>query len=291
MTGIYKITNRMNGKCYIGQSVDIKKRWVQHIGNTGRDSNPMYLDFKKFGIDNFDFEVLEECKREELNAKEIYYIKFFDSYRNGYNLTTGGQGQPIEVNTLAKAIKLFPQKLTSKHWLVYYYLIMLAYDIKNPNEEYWFLPRRELNISSTSKYLGMSRSTFYQIIKVLIKYNLIKQNKNGYMVYQTYYYKIDFKKFCVLLNYAYKDYKYIDMLRLYIIFKEAFKQKEEIGKITFSKKFLIRQLDHGESNASSYVYMENFLETLKSLGFIKIEEKKIYGSACISTKYKLLDVN
>lgn len=48
--------------------------------------------FHKYGVDNFIFEVLEECKQEELNEKEQYWIKYFDTFENGYNLTLGGDG-------------------------------------------------------------------------------------------------------------------------------------------------------------------------------------------------------
>lgn len=92
MIGIYKITNLQNGHCYIGQSVDIARRWSEHKTNSkGGCKYPLYLAFQKYGLDNFSFEVLEECKIEELDLKEIAFIKEFDSYNNGYNLTTGGQ--------------------------------------------------------------------------------------------------------------------------------------------------------------------------------------------------------
>lgn len=100
MVGIYKIENLINGKKYIGQSVDIHARILDHKRVNNRPSAfvsqkyPLYLAFKKYGIENFSFEVVEECKREELDDKEKYWIKMYHSFiqENGYNLTYGGHG-------------------------------------------------------------------------------------------------------------------------------------------------------------------------------------------------------
>lgn len=94
MIGIYKITNKINGNSYIGLSTDIKRRWKDHKSeyNWNRESKkPLYQAFKKYGIQNFTFEVLEECFPEELSNKEKYYIELYDTYKNGYNSTSGGE--------------------------------------------------------------------------------------------------------------------------------------------------------------------------------------------------------
>ena len=97
MIGIYKITNKINNKSYIGQSIDIKIRWLQHIYE-GKRNNPqgkLYSAMFKEGIDNFSFEVLEECPLDQnvLNEKERQWIEYYNSYENGYNSTKGGQGE------------------------------------------------------------------------------------------------------------------------------------------------------------------------------------------------------
>lgn len=85
--GIYKITNKLNNKCYIGQSVHIERRWQEHCLPSAKSA--IALAIKKYGKDNFSFEVLEECLIEELDAKEDYYMKFFNSLSpNGYNILT-----------------------------------------------------------------------------------------------------------------------------------------------------------------------------------------------------------
>ena len=109
--GIYKITNKLNGKIYIGQSVDIKKRWREHIFSSlhleNKDHNsPIHLALAKYGKDNFNFEIIEICDKNKLNEKEIYWIDYYKSYKNGYNATIGGDedhrhlGTPIEVYDL-----------------------------------------------------------------------------------------------------------------------------------------------------------------------------------------------
>ena len=101
MIGIYKITNLINGKPYVGQSVDIHKRWKREKEDSKNvKSNsynyPLMRAFRKYGIDNFSFEVIEECNIEELNEKEIYWIDFYDSFFHGYNQTPGGDSTSRE---------------------------------------------------------------------------------------------------------------------------------------------------------------------------------------------------
>lgn len=111
ITGIYKITNLINGKIYIGKSLNIKARIQAHKSyyktnapskNNKYWHNKLYTAMREFGIDNFSFEVIEECKSEELDQKEIYWINYYDSYNNGYNMTLGGDGgSPHETNARA----------------------------------------------------------------------------------------------------------------------------------------------------------------------------------------------
>lgn len=94
-TGIYKITNKINGNAYIGLSINIEKRWKAHIERSSDMSNKeydkvLYKAFRKYGIDNFEFEILEECKLEELKEKEIYWINYYNTFKHGYNATPGG---------------------------------------------------------------------------------------------------------------------------------------------------------------------------------------------------------
>lgn len=90
--GIYKIQNLINNKVYIGQSIDIKTRWYKH--KCAQDDFYIHKALRKYGINNFSFEILEECSQEELNKKEKYYIQFYNSLiPNGYNMIEGGNNE------------------------------------------------------------------------------------------------------------------------------------------------------------------------------------------------------
>ena len=108
MIGIYKITNKINQHSYIGLSTNIEKRIKYHKTpyNWQRESNKaLYQAILKYGIDNFTFEILEECKVSELDDKEKYYIQLYDTYKNGYNMTTGGENNHGDAHPLHKLTK------------------------------------------------------------------------------------------------------------------------------------------------------------------------------------------
>lgn len=91
--GIYKITNMKDDKVYVGQAVDIYKRFLMHcksgLGIDTPQGNKLYAAMLEDGLENFTFQLLEECPREELNKKEAYYISLYNSVQYGYNSTKG----------------------------------------------------------------------------------------------------------------------------------------------------------------------------------------------------------
>ena len=98
--GIYKWENRINHKCYIGQSIDLNKRLAHHFSNikNNRYDNPLYRAIKKYGLENFDVTIIEVLEasddlKSKLDEREKYYIQKYNSYgKNGYNQTLGGDG-------------------------------------------------------------------------------------------------------------------------------------------------------------------------------------------------------
>lgn len=94
-TGIYKITNQLNDMCYVGQSVDVAKRWKDHakcgLGIDAPVGNLLYKAMQEDGLENFTFELLEECKQSELNEKEKYFIGLYQADKFGYNKTGGNK--------------------------------------------------------------------------------------------------------------------------------------------------------------------------------------------------------
>lgn len=94
MIGIYKITNNINNKIYIGQSRNIQSRFNAHKTrpfnkNSDEYNKRLYVSIRKYGLDNFSFEIIEECSIEELNKKENYWINYYNSNNReyGYNQT------------------------------------------------------------------------------------------------------------------------------------------------------------------------------------------------------------
>lgn len=93
LCGVYKITNNINGKVYIGQSINIENRWKDHIYALNRgDSNCTVLQraWNKYTQDNFSFEILELCSENELDGVEMKYIELYNSVQCGYNIESGG---------------------------------------------------------------------------------------------------------------------------------------------------------------------------------------------------------
>lgn len=106
MIGIYKITNLINGKCYIGKSIDIEKRFQKHKTNAFWKSEknlkynyPLYQAFRKYTLQNFSFEVLEECSENELNNKEQFYYNLF---KPEYCLTSPDENVVLNLNVRKK---------------------------------------------------------------------------------------------------------------------------------------------------------------------------------------------
>ena len=93
--GIYKITNIVTDECYIGQSVDIYKRWNEHckcgLGIDTPPGNKLYKSIQEYGLENFTFELLITCNQTELNEKERYFIELYQADTFGFNGNKGVQ--------------------------------------------------------------------------------------------------------------------------------------------------------------------------------------------------------
>lgn len=89
---IYKITNTINGKSYIGQTqLSIEHRWIQHKSSAKCNSmHPIHRAIRKYGVNSFIIEEIIKCPIDDLNQMEEYYISKYDTFYNGYNATSGG---------------------------------------------------------------------------------------------------------------------------------------------------------------------------------------------------------
>lgn len=87
--GIYKIENKINGKIYIGQSIEIERRWQKHLN--AKDDFLIHKAIQKYGKNCFSFSILEECDILSLDNQEKYWIQYYNSLiPNGYNMIEGG---------------------------------------------------------------------------------------------------------------------------------------------------------------------------------------------------------
>ena len=101
---LYKITNLINGKKYIGQTIrNLSIRWKQHLRKEG-NCYALHAAFKKYGNENFEIKILVKCNSiEELNHREEYYIKLLNTMSpNGYNLIGGGNSKVNSAETIKR---------------------------------------------------------------------------------------------------------------------------------------------------------------------------------------------
>lgn len=117
MPYIYKITNNINGKIYIGKtSLTIEARWKQHQHDAASQTKihrPLYSAIQKYGIESFSIEQIEEVQTDDIACeRERYWIEYFGSFKNGYNATIGGDGRKYADYDLIYA--LFKEGKTNK---------------------------------------------------------------------------------------------------------------------------------------------------------------------------------
>ena len=151
--GIYKITNP-NGKIYIGQSTDIKKRFKYYYRLECKGQTKIFNSLKKYGPENHVFEIIEECSIEQLNEREIYWMGYYNVLKEGLNLKEGGKGGKHIQSTKDKiSLKLKGKKISEETKLKIY------------------TQERSKNISNKTK--GLKRSE-----EVKLKISLSKKGKS-----------------------------------------------------------------------------------------------------------------
>ena len=85
ISAVYKITNTVTGDFYIGSSKDVKRRWAEHKRQSAwnkQPNNPMYIDIRKYGVDNFDFQILAEVEEGKLKETEQKFIELLNPTYN-----------------------------------------------------------------------------------------------------------------------------------------------------------------------------------------------------------------
>lgn len=101
MAYIYLITNKINQKQYVGKTEhnNIQDRWKEHCRDYKKpyiEKRPLYAAMQKYGVENFEITPIEEVPSDvNLEDREIYWIKYYNTYTNGYNATLGGDGKRL----------------------------------------------------------------------------------------------------------------------------------------------------------------------------------------------------
>lgn len=125
---IYLITNKINGKKYVGQTrTTVEERWRKHCYHSTVPARAIGIDgaIHKYGPDNFICETIKECPVQELDKWEIYYIKEYNTYQGnnadiGYNLTLGGQGGILYDIDEEEMLQMYNDGMTAVEIAKYY---------------------------------------------------------------------------------------------------------------------------------------------------------------------------
>ncbi len=206
---IYLIFNDVNDKVYVGQTIQsLNKRFNGHCcySKTDRSVN-MYIKraIHKYGRDKFHIKLIEECPVEELSKREKYWINYYDSYNNGYNLTLGGQDSN------------------------YFSLHRLEDSIDIKKFEEYILEFKPLAIEVASHF-GISKCSVYNLINRIGNPNLVLNSYNprkGKSIED-----IDKEELIKLYN---SGWSILDLVKRYHI------QKDKISKFLKSNGIKIRR--------------------------------------------------
>ena len=175
ITGIYQIKNLINGNIYIGQSVNIRNRWKQHIyelNNDKHSNSHLQNAWNLYGKENFEFSILEKCEINQLDEKEEYWINKLDSYQNGYNNDLGGKGCRGYKHTEEEIIKM--RKIQNPK-------IILQFDL-----EYNFVKEWIGGVSHINKELGYTKDCILLRCNHTIL-NKMTPYKNYFWIYKDEY--------------------------------------------------------------------------------------------------------
>lgn len=174
--------NKINKKRYIGQTYSIKNRFYRHKNELLKNKHHnthLQNAWNKYGIENFEFIILEYCDIELLNEREIYWIKFYDSFNNGYNQTSGDIGCRGYKHTQSEIAKM----ISSRNPKV---VIQLDMDLNIVKE--WE------SASQASKTLGVYKNA---IINCCQKKNNVKSVKGFVWVYKEDFDNIDYNYYLI----------------------------------------------------------------------------------------------
>lgn len=195
--GIYCIKNLVNGKVYIGQSVNIKRRIKDHFVrafscNKSNDEydKPLGRAIRKYGKENFEVTIIEECEKEKLNEREIYWIKFYNSTDKecGYNLSEGGEQSGYSIlkkQEISEIIDLLQFSTIPITEIADYYKIAISTISEINHGHIWInkelnyplrMPHRKpIKIKELSKYELVTKEILLEDLKTLSETELLSK--------------------------------------------------------------------------------------------------------------------
>lgn len=166
--GIYRFENRITGLSYIGQSVQLEERYWQHKRNYTNPkshsyNSKFYRALRKYGFDNFNYEILykmDKYDQDELNNQEQYWINYYNSYYNGYNMNPGGNAtgsnyfiSKEKVLEIKKILKYSPEISFSEIVAHYHLSSVSIVSSINAGKSYRFLGEYEYPIRTKQQCL------------------------------------------------------------------------------------------------------------------------------------------
>ena len=305
MVGIYKITNKLNGKSYIGQSIHCGKRLDEHLKGSQFIDEIIQIE----GIENFQFEILKEVERNELNYWEDYYIIEYNTlFPNGYNKKMNNpkhiqkeiKGKNKKIRVIANdGMEKHYSQITDKQWSVYFalpendetfkamsdilYTYLYSISKHNPKkkngvylEKYNYIYVDGRNGSFTHKdiytELNMSRATYYRKLDTLEKLGLLYRTEYyGRKIIQIPF--INSKKIlnvdtCKFLSTISNNLGWVpdDVIKILCLLKIYYYSKDKTFTISLIKANLGYSTKNNDKN--SYVYaLLNILRGLDLIDF------------------------
>lgn len=307
MPGIYIIRNKINNKVYVGQSVNTKLRITNHktlLRNNKHENKYLQNSYNKYGYKNFEFKVIENCKEECLDEKEIYWIQYYDSMNRskGYNRESGGnknkhfdderiksitgKGNPMygknhtdEVKEIIrKSNRGRNNKLTEKEVSKIKVRLHNGEQCKNIAKEYG------VKISTISK---IKRCVNWEWVKKELNEELLKNEDISYKVIKLYKEGNSINRICEITNKSqktisnivkpYKKEKEIDIVKrnesIIIDYKKGLSKEDIIKKYNISKTTYVRIIS--KTYNENKIQLINKVKELKQKGYINKEIAKI----------------
>lgn len=271
MIGIYKITNKKNGKIYIGQSIHCGKRFDEH--NYGGQLIDEVIQIE--GIENFTFEVLKEVEKEELNYWEDYYILKFESFfPNGYNKrwncnketrTTIAKELSVEIETKEQtenAKKDIKKEITKKEFSLIgntfkVYCGLFFISIQKGKQH--FILKRKNSKAKICKQIDVTQKTLDKYIDIFKEEGIILEDEDKYYIK-------DLPDVTTFLTYD--DFEQLDFKELYMLWKvrldNSFKIKE------FYLKEFYWQGEKNQLSSPTYRELRENLNNLQDKGLITV---------------------